>query len=35
LADNGKPVPPQYADTESDARAKMLVYLLQNKLITI
>lgn len=24
-----------YADTEADARAKMLVYLLENKLITI
>lgn len=31
---NGNPVS-GYADTEADARAKMLVYLLENKLITL
>lgn len=25
----------EYADTEADARAKMLIYLLENKLITV
>jgi hypothetical protein len=25
----------QFADTEADARAKMLIYLIENKLITV
>ncbi|HKQ06150.1 MAG TPA: hypothetical protein VJ464_13525 [Blastocatellia bacterium] len=28
-------VPTQYADTEADARARMVIYLVENKLITL
>jgi len=32
---NAYPMPCQIAKTEADARAKMLIYLLENKLITL
>lgn len=36
LSDRVDGIPPQgYRDTEADARAKMLVYLIENKLITL
>lgn len=35
IVDYKNSIKPMYADTEADARAKMLIYLLENKLITL